>query len=102
MNPSTLFALSGLTIGLFLSSCSKHHDPAPIVDPPQVATININLATAPVAAGGIEVIISESGSGKVRRDTTGPLNNSLVATFRTSQKCLDYGHCVDKRLCRIL
>ncbi|HTI93814.1 MAG TPA: hypothetical protein VL727_24645 [Puia sp.] len=89
MTPYTLFALSGLTVGLFLSSCSKHHDPTPIVDPPQVATININLAATPVAAGALEVIISEN-SGKVLLDTLGPINNSLVATLHTNQKLLDY------------
>ncbi len=86
---SGLCALSGLTVSLFLSACSKHHDAPPIVDPPQGVTININLATAPAAAGAVEVIISESG-GKVLLDTTGPLNNSLVATLHANQKLLDF------------
>src|ERR1700709_564214 len=89
MRPFTLSALSGLTVSLFLSACSKHHDTPPIVDPPQGVTININLATAPVAAGALEVIISESG-GKVLLDSTGPFNNSLVATLRANTKYLDY------------
>lgn len=85
-----LFTLSALTLTLFLSSCGKHDNGVPpIVDPPQLATININLAITPVAAGDIEVIISESG-GKVLLDTTGPINNSLVAALHTNQKLLDY------------
>ena len=85
----TLSALSGLTLTLFLSSCGKHNGVPPIVDPPQLATININLATTPLAAGSFEVIISESG-GKVLLDTIGPVNNSLVAALHTNQKLLDY------------
>ena len=87
----TLSTLSGLTLTLFLTACNKHHDVPPIVDPPQVGTISINLATNAVAAGAsIEVIISESGGGKVLLDTLGPFNNSLVAALHTNQKLLDY------------
>ena len=85
----TLSALSGLTLTLLLSACSKHHDVGPIVDPPTTGAISINLTTGPIAAGVEEVIISESG-GKILLDSTGPFNNSLVATLHTNQKLLDY------------
>ena len=88
-----VYTLSTLSLALFfcLSSCSKHHDAPPVTPPPPpvVGTVNINLATAPLAAGALEVIISESG-GKVLLDTNGPFNNSLVATLHTNQKLLDY------------
>ena len=90
MKLATLSALSGLTLALFLSSCGKHNDGSPVTPPPVVGTININLATAPVAAGALEAIISESSGGKVLLDTTGPITTSLVASLRTDQKLLDY------------
>jgi hypothetical protein len=90
MKVATLSALSSLILALFLSSCGKHNDGSPVVDPPAPGTININLATNPVVAGSLEVIIAESSGGKVLLDTTGPITNSLVASLHTDQKLLDY------------
>lgn len=90
MKVVTLSALSTLILALFLSSCGKHNDGSPVVDPPVLGTINVNLATNPVVAGSLEVIISESSGGKVLLDTTGPITTSLVASLRTDQKLLDY------------
>src|SRR5450631_2019323 len=78
------FFLPALFISNLFLSCNKNNDkPAPVIPPPVLGTMNINLQ-----ASGIEFIITEPG-GKVLLDTVPSLNGNLVASLRTNQSLVD-------------